>query len=179
MRKILLTLIAGIALGAIAMFFVQHKMNKKSNDPLRSSVLFNLAETEDYYFPTHDNLLIMDRSNAEASEAFIVQIAPGKFTHRHVHDDTEQLFYILSGKGKLVIERLGRKETFNLQPTNFVHVPRNCYHQAFCEGSDTLKYLAIDCFPFGHNVNEPSWDDHVKVICTQNGWDYETTRIKN
>ncbi len=28
----------------------------------------------------------MDRSNAEVSEAFIVQVAPGKFTHRHVCD---------------------------------------------------------------------------------------------
>lgn len=130
-----------------------------------------------YYFPTHDNLLVMDRSNTEIAEAFIVQIAPDKFTNRHVHDDAEQLFYILSGKGKLKLERLGKKEVFELSPTDFVHIPRNCYHQTFSEGADTLKYLAIDCFPKGHNPNEPSWDDHARAICKMNNWNYNEARI--
>jgi len=120
----------------------------------------------------------MDRSNAEVSEAFIVQVAPGKFTHRHMHDDTEQIFFILSGKGRLDIERGDTKESFMLQPNDFVHVPRNCYHQTFCEGTDSLKYLAIDCFPNGHNPAEPTWDSHARAVCDMKGWSYDEARIK-
>lgn len=154
--------------------------NKTSIDPLKTRVVYSIADsvTEGYYFPTHDNLLVMDRANAETCEAFIVQVAPNKFTHRHVHDDTEQIFFILSGKGRLDLERGGKKESFKLIPNDFVHVPRNCYHQTFCEGTDSLKYLAIDCFPNGHNPEEPTWDSHARVVCKMKNWNYDEARVK-
>jgi oxalate decarboxylase/phosphoglucose isomerase-like protein (cupin superfamily) len=179
MKRFIIAGILGVAIGiagTLAFINYKHKPEKVITDPMQSKILFSSIKTEGYFFPTHDNLLIMDRSNAEMSEAFIVQIAPGKFTHRHIHDDTEQLFYILSGKGKLNLERAGGMETFELLPTNFVHVPRNCYHQTFCEGTDTLRYLAIDCFPHGHNPAEPTWDDHARAVCKMNNWDYNEAR---
>jgi quercetin dioxygenase-like cupin family protein len=157
------------------------KSNKVSDfSPLTTQVVYSTADsvTAGYYFPTHDNLLVMDRLNAETCEAFIVQVAPAKFTHRHIHDDTEQIFYILSGKGRLDLERGGKKESFILNPKDFVHVPRNCYHQTFCEGTDSLKYLAIDCFPNGHNPEEPTWDSHARVVCKMKNWSYDEARIK-
>ena len=159
----------------------EHKHNQVSTfSPLTTKVVYSTADsvTEGYYFPTHDNLLVMDRLNAETCEAFIVQVAPAKFTHRHTHDDTEQIFYILSGRGRLDLERGGKKENHMLNPKDFVHVPRNCYHQTFCEGTDSLKYLAIDCFPDGHNQDEPTWDSHAKVVCDMKGWNYDEARIK-
>lgn len=157
-----------------------HSSTQVELDPLKTSVIYSTADsvTEGYYFPTHDNLLVMDRANAETCEAFIVQVAPDKFTHRHVHDDTEQIFYILSGKGRLDLERGSKKESFILNPKDFVHVPRNCYHQTFCEGTDSLKYLAIDVFPNGHNPAEPTWDSHAHAVCEMKGWSYEEARIK-
>jgi oxalate decarboxylase/phosphoglucose isomerase-like protein (cupin superfamily) len=181
MNKIIIATIAGIFLGGcFTYFYLDGTKESKPRDPLESKIVFstNRSQTAGYYFPTHDNFLVMDRSNAEISEAFIVQIAPNKFTHRHIHDDTEQLFYILSGKGKLILERLEKKEAFELMPTNFVHIPRNCYHQTFSQGNDTLKYLAIDCFPKGHNANETSWDDKARAICKMNNWDYNEVRKK-
>lgn len=181
MRNVIIALFIGLLVGAsIAWVFTKKSITKVESNPLKSKVVFSTDsnDMEGYYFPTHDNLLVMDRSNAEMAEAFIVQIAPNKYTHRHIHDDTEQLFYVLSGKGKLVLERSGQKETFELQKTKFVHVPRNCYHQTFCEGTDTLRYLAIDCFPNGHNPNEPTWDDHARAVCEMNKWDYTEARQK-
>jgi quercetin dioxygenase-like cupin family protein len=181
MKRVIIAGIIGVAVGIAGMqafITFKHQPEKAMSDPMQSKILFSSTQTEGYFFPTHDNLLIMDRTNAEMSEAFIVQIAPGKFTHRHIHDDTEQLFYILSGKGKLKLERTGRMETFELLPANFVHVPRNCYHQTFCEEADTLRYLAIDCFPNGHNPAEPTWDDHARAVCKMNNWDYTEARRK-
>ena len=188
MKKILLPAIyfgLGILFTVAAYnFFVKTPEIKNvlvsSVSPLTTKVVYSIADsiTEGYYFPTHDNLLVMDRSNAETCEAFIVQVAPNKFTHRHIHDDTEQLFFILSGKGRLDLERGGKKESFFLNPKDFVHVPRNCYHQTFCEGTDSLKYLAVDVFPGGHNPEEPTWDSHARVVCKMKNWDYNEARIK-
>ena len=150
-------------------------MTTKTKSKILYSTVIN--DTVNYFFPTHDNLLVMDRSNAEIAEAFIVRIAPGKYSHRHIHYDTEQLYYIISGEGRIDIERDGKKESFNLSPANFVHIPRNCYHQTYCKGTETLKYLAIDCFPFGHNPAEPTWDDHAKAICKLNNWDYSKVTV--
>lgn len=185
---ILVTLFAfalGILLTTVYFNYFPKCSDSKSSkvasfSPLTTKVVYSTADsvTIGYYFPTHDNLLVMDRSNAETCEAFIVQVAPAKFTHRHVHDDTEQIFYILTGKGRLDLERGGKKKSFILNPKDFVHVPRNCYHQTFCEGSDSLKYLAIDCFPNGHNPDEPTWDSHAKAVCKMKGWSYEEARIK-
>ena len=189
MKKTIFTLVSAFALGVIltVVYFnfiannVEPKVeNKNSVDPLKTNVVYSIADsvTEGYYFPTHDNLLVMDRANAETCEAFIVQVAPNKFTHRHIHDDTEQIFYILSGKGRLDLERGGKKESFILNPKDFVHVPRNCFHQTFCEGTDSLKYLAIDCFPKGHNPDEPTWDSHARAVCKMKNWSYDEARIK-
>ena len=61
------------------------------NEPLR------------YRFPTHVNDLVMDRVEAETSEVFIVVLEPGEAPPLHVHDDTEQIFYIMEGRGLLQI----------------------------------------------------------------------------
>jgi len=84
----------------------------------------------------------------------------------------------LSGKGNLNLEREGKVEKYKLQPTNLAHIPRNCYHQVFCEGLDSLRYVAIDCFSKGKNFGAPTWDDHAKAIYKMNGWDYSKARIK-
>lgn len=179
------TFVFGVLVTAIYFNFSQKHTSVESillrkPDPRITNVVYSIADsvTEGYYFPTHDNLLVMDRSNTEVCEAFIVQVAPSKFTHRHIHDDTEQIFFILSGNGRLDIERDSIKESFFMQPNDFVHVPRNCYHQTFCEGTDSLKYLAIDCFPKGHNPEEPTWDSHARAVCDMNKWSYEDARIK-
>jgi len=130
--------------------------SKSSKVTSKSKIVYSTQKTEGYYFPTHNNLLVMDRSNAEVAEVFIVEVASQKHTHKDIHNDTEQLFYVLSGKGKLYIERDGEMENFDLAPTNIVHIPRYVYHQVFCEGSETLRYVAIDCFPNGKNANEPT-----------------------
>ena len=41
-----------------------------------------------YRFPTHVNDLVMDRAEAETSEAFMVVLKPGEAPPLHKHDDT-------------------------------------------------------------------------------------------
>ncbi len=50
-----------------------------------------------YRFPTHVNDLVVDRSEAECSEVFMVVLQPGEAPPLHKHDDTEQVYYMLDG----------------------------------------------------------------------------------
>ncbi len=133
--------------------------------------VFSATRTKRYRFPTHINNLVMDRSEAVSSEVFIVVIEPGKAPPLHKHDDTEQIFYILSGSGKLEI---GTEDDFcPVNPGDVVRIPPATLHTIHASGDTTLTYLAIDSFPAGRPEAEPTWDSHVRELCRQQGWDYD------
>lgn len=133
--------------------------------------VFDTNKTKRYRFPTHINDLVMDRSEATSSEVFIVVLAPGEAPPLHQHDDTEQIFYVLEGEGRLEIGR--ERQPFAVKPGDVVRIPPSTLHSIQCQGNSTLTYLAVDCFPSGRPDAEPTWDDHVKTVCRQNDWDYE------
>ena len=133
--------------------------------------VFSTKQPKRYSFPTHVNYLVMDRSEASSSEVFIVELAPGEAPPPHQHDDMEQVFYVLSGQGRLVIGE--HSETYLVDPGDVVRVPPGTPHTIHALGDAPLRYLAVDCFPNGHPDAEPTWDDHIKQVCQQMGWDYE------
>ena len=55
----------------------------------------------------------------------MVKTAVGVVTERHVHENSEDIFYIIRGKGKLFLEYVG--EVF-LEPGVFVTIPPNRLH---------------------------------------------------
>ncbi len=136
--------------------------------------VFSTRDTVHYRFPTHVNDLVMDRAEAEASEVFIVVLEPGEGPPLHVHDDTEQVFYVLDGIGVLQIGE-GR-ELHPVQAGDVVRIPRHTPHRIECAGRKALRYLSVDCFAGGLQADEPTWDSHVRAVCERNGWDFE--RVK-
>lgn len=136
--------------------------------------IFDIRGAARYRFPTHINELVMDRADAEASEAFVVVVEPGRSTPRHMHQDTEQIFYVLEGEGILQVG--DGPERYPLVPGNLVRIPRHTYHLVECIGQEPLRYLAIDCFVKGKPQDEPTWDSHVRNVCLQNGWDFDEIR---
>ncbi len=146
-----------------------------SLDNKTSEFVFSTSDITRYAFPTHINDLVMDRSQASFSEVFIVVIEPGKAPPLHIHNDTEQIFYILEGTGVLTI---GNEDQLKqpVGPGDIVRIPINTWHSITANTDNTLKYLAIDCFGDIRNEEEPTWDAHVKVLCKQQGWDYDQVR---
>lgn len=133
--------------------------------------VFPIDRARHYRFPTHVNDLVMDRSDAQTSEVFVVVLQPGEAPPRHKHDDTEQVFYVMSGTGRLWIE--GEPRELPVKPSDVVRIPIGAYHRIFCEGNEPLRYLSIDCFLAGRPKSEPTWDAHVRVMCKQQGFDYD------
>ncbi len=136
--------------------------------------VFPTTNLHRYRFPTHVNDLVMDRAEAATSEVFIVEMAPGEAPPRHRHDDMEQIFHVLAGQGRLEVGDAVERYTIN--PGDVVRIPVSTWHTVHCLGDQPLRYLAVDCFIAGRPAAEPTWDDHVRVVCQQQGWDFETIR---
>jgi mannose-6-phosphate isomerase-like protein (cupin superfamily) len=133
--------------------------------------VFPTSQVKRYRFPTHINDLVVDRADAQTSEVFVVVLKPGQAPPPHKHDDTEQIFYILEGRGIL---RIGaRKKKFPVKTGDVVRIPPKTIHSIQCVGKKPLHYLAVDCFVGGRPKNEPTWDSHARVMCRQQGWNYE------
>lgn len=138
--------------------------------------VFSTTDTIHYRFPTHVNDLVIDRSQAETSEVFVTVLEPGEAPPLHIHDDAEQIFYVLKGAGLLQIG--DSSERLPVGPGNVVRIPPHTYHRIFCEGNQRLEYLAVDCFVGGRPKEEPNWESHVQGICRLNGWDFEKVKTQ-
>ncbi len=136
--------------------------------------VFSTADTIRYRFPTHVNDLVMDRSEAETSEAFIVVLEPGEAPPLHIHHDMEQIFYVLEGTGALQIGETPHH--YPVKPGDLVRIPAHTYHRITCTGSQPLRYLSVDAFVDGKPNAEPTWDSHVRILCKEFGWDFGQVR---
>ncbi len=137
--------------------------------------VFSTTDTVRYRFPTHANHLVMDRSDAETSEVFVVILEPGEAPPPHVHDDTEQVFYVLRGGGTLYIGEDGSR-CFPVREGNIVRIPPHTYHRILSGPEQQLVYLSVDCFLGGRPKQEPTWESHVQVMCRLHGWDLNEVR---
>ena len=137
--------------------------------------VFSTTSTTRYRFPTHTNELVMDRADATTSESFITVMGPGEAPPLHKHDDTEQVFYVLSGRGRLHIGP-DAEDKGPLEPGDLVRIPPGTWHRVPCVGDEPLRYLVVDCFPGGRPTHEPTWDSHVRVVCAENGWDFDAVK---
>lgn len=125
----------------------------------------NVRQGTRYQFKTHINEMLLPREAAEGIEAFHVIIDPGKQTHAHVHEDTEQLYYVIAGRGRIEMTHSDESVTeWTLAPQDVVYVPRNTRHQVHCIGHTALRYLCVDGFPLGTPAHEPTWDDHYRAV---------------
>ena len=133
--------------------------------------VFDSNLTKQYRFPTHTNELVIDRAESAASEVFIVVLEPGEAPPMHKHDDTEQVFYVLQGFGRLEVGKPA--ETLEVKPGHVCRIPPGTWHRIHCDSPTPLKYVAVDCFPGGRPTHEPTWESHVRVVCKEQGWDFD------
>ena len=133
--------------------------------------VFDTDTCRRYVFPTHINDLVLDRKDSVVSEVFVVIVEPGKAVHPHRHDDVEQIFYIVDGEGILTVGD-DRKE-YEVNPSQVVRIPPHTLHTIRPAGRKPVKYLSIDCFCSADKGGEPTWEDHVKGICREQGYRFE------
>ena len=135
------------------------------------NAVFSTIGCKRFRFPTHTNELVFDRAQANYSEAFVVVLEPGEAPPLHVHDDTEQVFYIMEGSGTLTLKRDGAHRQARVQVGNVVLIPPFTPHSIQADPHTRLHYLSVDCFGTARR-KEATWDEHVHAVCNERGWDY-------
>ena len=134
--------------------------------------VFRTDRTLRFRFPTHTNLLIMDRAEAATSEVFWVVLEPGEAPPIHVHPDAEQVYFVTEGEAALRVGVDG-SESHAVHEGDFVRVPPGTPHSVKAVGDRRVVYLSIDCFTGGRPAAEPTWERHVRGMCDTNGWSFE------
>ena len=137
--------------------------------------VFDTKKGKRYEFPTHINEIVVDRSESKMAEVFVVIVEPGKAVHYHAHDDCEQIFYIVEGEGVLVIGP--DKKEYDVKPTQIVRIPVKTCHSVRPKGDRPVRYICIDCLGADREGKEPTWEEHVKVMCNEQGWDFNTVAV--
>ncbi|MBF0552004.1 MAG: cupin domain-containing protein [Deltaproteobacteria bacterium] len=75
-----------------------------------------------------------------------VTYRPGDGSPLHHHDRTEEIYYILSGYGKVVID----DEEFPVRPGHAVLLPVGSIHRILNTGDQDLVYFCIDSPSYEH-----------------------------
>ena len=84
----------------------------------------------------HRNSCIQNQSLAEA------RIAPGLVTQAHYHPQTEEIYYILVGRGRMTING----EVRQVVEGDAIAIPPGAVHQIYNDGSTDLRLLCC-CAP--------------------------------
>jgi oxalate decarboxylase/phosphoglucose isomerase-like protein (cupin superfamily) len=85
---------------------------------------------------------------AERFSAGLVVLEPGKGHVRHNHPYSEEILYVIEGKGRQTVELPAGKLEKEIGPGELVHIPTAIYHSTVNTGKGPMKLIAIYA-PFG------------------------------
>ena len=86
---------------------------------------------------------------AERFSAGVVRLEPGKGHERHNHPYSEEILYVVSGKGLQMVEFAdGEQVEKEIGQGTMVHIPTALFHSTINTGDATMELLAIYA-PFG------------------------------
>ena len=129
---------------------------------------FQLKDGEKFCFEGHINEFLLKRENAEKTEIFTVVIPIGGKTHDQIHNDVEQTFVILEGKGKVFSICAQNTQVENVSKGDIVFIPHDTPHLVENSSSEQdLKYICINSF-LDNSRNEPKSIIHAENVLIHN-----------
>jgi quercetin dioxygenase-like cupin family protein len=63
----------------------------------------------------------------------------GKRSDYHVHDDAEQVYYVLRGQGKMIVD----DETYPIREGDVIYLPPGVRHRAVNDSDDWMEHVII------------------------------------
>lgn len=76
---------------------------------------------------------------SDAIEFFVTEIRPGGAALEDIHETSDHVYFVLSGRGEAIIEG----EKFNLEPGDALFIPRNSRHELKTVGKETLRFVVL------------------------------------
>lgn len=93
----------------------------------------------------------LSEPNVTAAERFsagVVKLEPGKGHERHNHPYSEEILYVISGRGVQTVELESGTLEQEIGPGTLVHIPTAVYHSTINSGDEPMEMIAIYA-PFG------------------------------
>jgi oxalate decarboxylase/phosphoglucose isomerase-like protein (cupin superfamily) len=85
-------------------------------------------------------LVAADNTDAPAVSLMHVVLLPGQGHERHNHPDSDEILYVLSGRGEQMVDDA---QTFHVGPGHTVFVPKGAFHSTVNTGWEPMAILAI------------------------------------
>ncbi|NOX66745.1 MAG: cupin domain-containing protein [Chlorobi bacterium] len=104
--------------------------------------------------------VLLDRSETELTEVGMNEWRPNLDGPPHKHNDKDQVFYITSGKGKVIV--CGKE--FDTHPGCAVYVPAGCVHQTITTSEEPFVYLLLNIFNNPDKEGHASFKDHIEKV---------------
>jgi len=71
-------------------------------------------------------------------------VEPGNSSNLHAHDNREEIFYVVSGRGRIRVD----DEEAAIEPGSCIYIPKGSAHQLFNTGDEILEVVAAASPPF-------------------------------
>ena len=83
-------------------------------------------------------------SGGEHMSAVSLFFEPGQGHARHRHPDSEQIIFVVSGEGEMMIEfEEGIPSTQKISAGSLVYIPKGAYHSTFNTSWEPIRILAV------------------------------------
>lgn len=83
--------------------------------------------------------LVTTGEGARNVAVHVSEMQPGGAAYKHVHQQSEQVYFALSGKARMV----AGSKTFDVEPGDTVYIPAGIEHEAQVLGNAPFKSLVI------------------------------------
>ena len=85
---------------------------------------------------------LVARENTEGAAVSLMHVVllPGQGHERHNHPDSDEILYILTGRGEQMVDDAAR---FPVAPGQAIFIPKGAYHSTVNTGWEPLTLLAI------------------------------------
>ncbi|MCD6231298.1 cupin domain-containing protein [Candidatus Aerophobetes bacterium] len=102
---------------------------------------FEDTKFEEHYGNEYNMLL--PKEMTESLELALVKVKKNSLTPKHTHEDEEQVYIILKGKGLMRINN----EEQEVEGGMIVYIPRKAEHEIKNIGEDELTYIYVANWP--------------------------------
>ncbi|MDQ3740856.1 MAG: cupin domain-containing protein [Actinomycetota bacterium] len=104
-------------------------------------------------------LVATENTEGSAVSLMHVVLLPGEGHERHNHPDSDEILYILAGRGEQMVDDA---DTFPVGPGQAVFIPKGAFHSTVNTGWEPLTLLAIYA-PAGAEEVLKDLPDHREV----------------
>lgn len=98
-------------------------------------------------FVTKDGSTIRELHHTEAQSLAEATLEPDQATTRHYHRQSEEIYFVLKGSGKLEVDG----DTRHVRPGDAVLIPAGAWHSLENDGTSELIILCSCTPPYSHD----------------------------